>query len=136
MPDFMPKEPALYANFPSCTSKHARDNLPALVDEVAATGRPVIIKKLSLGRAALTDARELWMHEVIEILGMDRNAIDRPIDEVLKEMRDKIAAWLRDRAAPSEAGQGGGKEVLNETSNLGNGGRGPKDATQIEGGTR
>jgi PHD/YefM family antitoxin component YafN of YafNO toxin-antitoxin module len=87
-------QPDLYARFRSCTSKEARDNLPALVDQVVDTGDPVVIKKLNVGRAALIPARELWLHEIIERLNMDRSSIEKPIEELMHEVYERIELYL------------------------------------------
>ena len=70
----MPQETDRFAQFPSYTSKEARENLPALVDEVVDSGTPVVIKKLNVGRAAIIPARELWKFEIIERLKLNRSA--------------------------------------------------------------
>jgi PHD/YefM family antitoxin component YafN of YafNO toxin-antitoxin module len=87
-------QPDLYARFRSCTSKQARDNLPALVDQVADTGNPVVIKKLNVGRAALIPARDLWLHEIIERLNMHRSSIEKPIEELMREVYERIELHL------------------------------------------
>src|SRR4051812_46812078 len=84
-----PQEPKRYANFPSSTSKEARENLPALVDEVVDTGKPVVIKKLNVGRAALIPARDLWFYEVIERLGMNRESVNWPIEKLMQEVYER-----------------------------------------------
>jgi PHD/YefM family antitoxin component YafN of YafNO toxin-antitoxin module len=116
MADGIPVQPDLYTRFRSCTSKEARDNLPALVDQVVDTGNPVVIKKLNVGRAALIPARELWLHEIIERLNMDRSSINRPIEELMREVYERIELYLggqsdvrspdRSRHASPRAGRG------------------------------
>ena len=93
-----PQEPDLYARFPSCTSKEARENLPALIDQVVDIGKPLLIKKLNVGRAALIPARELWIHEIVERLGMDRASVNTPIPELMKEVSRRIKNYLEAQA--------------------------------------
>jgi PHD/YefM family antitoxin component YafN of YafNO toxin-antitoxin module len=89
------EEPKIITSFPSCTSKEARDNLPAILDEVVDSGVPVVIKKLSKGRAAVIPARDLWLYAVMEELNMDRGSINKPIKELMKEIHRKCEQWLK-----------------------------------------
>src|SRR6266481_7836884 len=92
-------QPDLYARFRSYTSKEARDNLPALVDDVVDSGTPVLIKKLNVGRAALVPARQLWLYEIIERLNMERNSINKPIEELMKEVYERIGHYFDGRSS-------------------------------------
>jgi hypothetical protein len=102
----------LYARFPSCTSKQARQNLPSLLDDVLETGTPVVIKKLNVPRLAIVRARELWLHEIFVRLNMDKSSIDKPIDQLMEEMSEALRKYLQARA--------GRKNALVADENLGN----------------
>ena len=92
------QEPDLYARFASKTSKEARQELPALIDQVVDTGRPVLIRKLKMGRAALIPARELWIHEIMSRLDMDRTSVNVPIDELMKEVYKRLKNYLKEHS--------------------------------------
>jgi prevent-host-death family protein len=97
MADESTMEADRYARFPSKTSKEARANLPSLIDEVVDTGRPLVITKLKIGRAALIPARELWIHELVERLGMDRASAEKPIEELMDEVYEKLTNYRNAR---------------------------------------
>lgn len=80
------QEPALYAQFKALSSTEARANLPVLIDHVCDSGKPVIIRKLGTGRAALIPARDLTMHTLmIQTLGMTDPALAHtPIEEIIR----------------------------------------------------
>jgi prevent-host-death family protein len=97
MPDpaAIPPETDRYAQFPSTTSKEARANLPSLIDEVVDSGRPLVIKKLNRRRAALIPARELWIHELVERLGMERGSANKPLEELMQEVYERLKKYLK-----------------------------------------
>jgi hypothetical protein len=92
------QEPDLYTRFQSKTSKEARQTLPSLIDQVVDTGQPVLIKKLKVGRAALIPARELWIHEIVIRLGMDRTSVNMPIEELMREVYKRIKNYLKEHS--------------------------------------
>jgi PHD/YefM family antitoxin component YafN of YafNO toxin-antitoxin module len=91
-------EPDLYARFESKTSKQARQQLPSLIDQVVDSGQPVLIKKLKVGRAALIPARELWIHEIVTRLEMDRTSVNLPIDDLMREVFKRLKIYLEERS--------------------------------------
>lgn len=100
------QDPKLYSKFRSYSSKDARENLPAFVDAVVDSGRPVVIKKLHLGRAALIPARDLWIYEVIEALQMDRESVNKPVDVLMQEVYQRSKRYVESRAGDSSDGAG------------------------------
>jgi len=88
-----------FPRFPSCTSKQAREHLPALVDQVVDSGEPVVIKKLNAGRAALFPARNLWMYEFFVELGMDKARHGKSLMDLMREAQDRLKDYLPEGGA-------------------------------------
>jgi antitoxin (DNA-binding transcriptional repressor) of toxin-antitoxin stability system len=90
-------EPGVYAEFPSITSKEAREKLPDLIDAVADSGTPVVIRKAKMGRAraALIPVRKIGIHAMLARLGMDGSNVNKPVDELMLEVYGKIKHYLK-----------------------------------------
>ena len=90
-------EPVIYSEFPSISSKEAREKLPDLIDTVVDTGTPVLIRKLKKGRAraAIIPARKLGIHAMLTRLGMDGSNVNMPVDDLMLEVYDRIKNYLK-----------------------------------------
>jgi prevent-host-death family protein len=59
-----------YRDLPVYSSKDARANLPKLLDEVVDSGTPALISKLGTPRVALIPARNIWIDEMADLIGL------------------------------------------------------------------
>lgn len=72
----------------------ARKDFSKITNYVATVRKPVILTRRNTSAVSLVPAHDLWLYDLMDELGIDKDAPSSEMMEVIKTVHEKSGDWL------------------------------------------